>query len=168
MNQTSYLKLELQNLPFPGEWASRRGGNIVLGNIGTALASATPAAFERGDKTAGLRIAKLAWLSDLVNRKLTSSTQLYPTEAIRIRRWLEGHNVITGENEPNQVNLVTERLTEVTAWMEEHWSEIKRQTANRPNKRSTRQPKKSSLSCETPSSPSSPLTSAPAVQTNPG
>lgn len=137
MRETNYLKLELQNIGNLGTWTRdpRKKGNIVLGDINTLLAHTTPEGFERGDKTAGLRIARLRWLSSIVDRTLTSSVDLYPVEAIYIRNWLDGRVVSTGENEPDQDDLAMERQREVLAWMEEHWTEIMTATRTRPNRR---------------------------------
>ena len=144
-HQMQYLGLELQDLGNPGRWTSIEGGNVVLGNISDALVTAMPEEFPRPDKTAGRRVARLMWLSDMVGRKLDSSKQLYPVEAIRIRNWLEGLNLVTGEDEEGQTALIVERLAEVEAWIKTHWETIRNEAITRKCRRVSQ--KKSSAPC---------------------
>ena len=125
MSETDYLKLELEEIGNPGQWTTASGGNSVLGGISDALATAMPQDFPYPDKVAGQRTAKLMWLGDVVSRKLTSSKQLYPVEAIRILHWLEGRNLVTGEDEPEQEALIVGRLSEVELWINQQWETIK-------------------------------------------
>ena len=135
MEETRYLKLELRQIRNPGRWAKTTGVNTVLWGINDAIEAAQPIEFGPGDKTSGRRIARLAWLNGVLDHTVTSSKDLYPVEAIRIRNWLEGRNLATGEDEENSEELRYLRHSEITAWMLENWDDITTQVENRPKRR---------------------------------
>jgi hypothetical protein len=128
--ETLHLKAELGTLNM-----TRSPFKDTLSSIDHAMRSLSVGAWEDGDVKPGQRAERMAWLSMLTTRTITTSKQLTRGESFLIYRWLYGFHIVDLDIEemvPEEVEDL--RHAEVRLWLAHKIVGIAKEVLARPHR----------------------------------